>query len=174
MEEKLTVIKTNNSPEEKKLEEKEKKKIEEMVGVDKAMKNKKPLMEGNRNLERSCGARRDLQRSQGLGLGISPGGKIGTPEKQKKRKKFGKKVGEMRKLFEYVEVSSLLPARGQKTSLLQLNVTNFAVQVAKPSLKFWTNRKDENKRDPPVLAAQNCAEEGTDQSGQSRQPGPDR
>ena len=59
LEDKLTVIKTNNSPEEKKLEEKEKKKILEMVGIDKAMKNKKPLMEGNRNLERSCGARSD-------------------------------------------------------------------------------------------------------------------
>jgi hypothetical protein len=66
LEEKLTVIKTNNSPEEKKLEEKEKKKIEEMVEVDKAMKNKKPLMDGNRNSKRSCGARRDLQRSRGL------------------------------------------------------------------------------------------------------------
>ena len=59
LEEKLTVMKTNKSPEQKKLEEKEKNKIAEMVGVDKAMKNTKPLMEGNRNLERSCGARHD-------------------------------------------------------------------------------------------------------------------
>ena len=44
---------------------------------------------------------------------------IGKPEKLKKRKKLGKKVGEIRKLFEYVEVSSPLPARGQKPSLLQ-------------------------------------------------------
>jgi hypothetical protein len=53
LEEKLIVMKTKKSPEEKKLEEKEKKKIE----ADKAMKNTKPFMIGNRNLERSCGAR---------------------------------------------------------------------------------------------------------------------
>ena len=55
------------------------------------------------------------------------------------------------------------------------------LQVAKSSLKVVTNRKDENEqeeawesKDPPGLAAQNCAEEGSDQPGQSRQSGLDR
>ena len=56
-------------------------------------------------------------------------------------------MGAIKKLFEHVEVPSPLPLRGQKTSLLHFHVTNFAVQVAKPSLKFVTNRKDENEQE---------------------------
>ena len=48
--------------------------------------------EGKRSSERSCGAKNILERSRGLGLGVSPRGKIGTAEKKKKKKKFGKKV----------------------------------------------------------------------------------
>ena len=87
LEDKLTVIKTNNSPEEKKLEEKEKKKILEMVGIDKAMKNKKPLMEGNRNLERSCGARRDL------GIWNLTRGKDWDTRETEKEEQVGKESG---------------------------------------------------------------------------------
>ena len=83
-------------------------------------------------------------------------------------------MGAIRKLFEYVEVPSPLPVRGQRTILHHLHVT-------KPSLKFVANRKDDNERanvcerkDLAGLAAQNCAEERSDQLGQSRQPGPDR
>ena len=77
--------------EEMKLEEKWK--FEKIFGVDKTLRNTKPLMEGNRSLEKPCRARHGRERSQGLGLGISPVGKIGTPEKQKRKKKLGKKVG---------------------------------------------------------------------------------
>ena len=179
LERKLTVMKKDNSVEEMKLEEKWK--FVKIIGENKTFRDTKPLMEGHRSLERSCGARHGRERSQGLGLGISPVGKIGTPEKQKRKKKLGKKVGAIKKLFEHVEVPSPLPLRGQKTILLHFHVTNFAVQVAKPSLKFVTNRKNENEqeeawesKDPPGLAAQNCAEEGSDQPGQSRQSGLDR
>ena len=57
-------------------------------------------MEGKRSSERSCGAKNIRERSRGLGLGVSPRGKIGTAEKKKKKKKFGKKVDTIRKLFE--------------------------------------------------------------------------
>jgi hypothetical protein len=67
-------------------------------------------MEGNRS-----GARHGRERSRGLGLGISLVGKIGTPEKQKKKKILGKKVGAIKKLFEHVEVPSLLPVRARKS-----------------------------------------------------------
>ena len=54
-------------------------------------------------------------------------------------------------IFEHVEVPSPLPVRGQKTSLLHFHVTNFVVQLAKPSLRFVTNRKDENEQEEDWL-----------------------
>jgi hypothetical protein len=146
--------------------EKKSKEDQEVVKLEEELKPNLHLIEGKRSRER-------------LGLGVSPRGKLGTAEKKKKSKKFEKKVDTIRKLFEIksVEVPSPLPARGQITLLDFFKCTNFAVQVAKPCLKFVTNRRAENelekgweRKELPGLAAQSCAEEDlTNQARASRQ-----